>query len=322
MSVTALYESLNNDATAAEAQTMLCGLARNTSLTVAKRAAIIAILWASRRRATLRQLLERAEFREIAALSRAAVLLDTPRKIRQLERQLQRVGPKRQGALRAKVNDLQAMEVPASFSLTRCFSKLLRQLLGGIPSEKLEFDALYFDDAPWRPVIDLSHTRPDGFALEYFQPMIVAGVAPPEGSLLADARAISVDNLPEMLDRHPRLHACYSFIRTALPPSTLDVRCKAALASAAPLADLLWHYEEVACPAADARITERLEGGETLTGALGTDNFAKLLDRLLTFRKRRVAFWPLLMPYADELLERPRAAGSSSCARGRARCRA
>ena len=37
--------------------------------------------------------------------------------------------------------------------------------------------------------------------------------------------------------------------------------------------------------------------------ALSTDNFGKLLDRLLVFRKVNVPFWRQLLPLAEQLLD-------------------
>ena len=97
-----------------------------------------------------------------------------------------------------------------------------------------------------------------------------------------------------------------------------------------PLADALWHYEELSASdwaTVDAAIEQRLRSGDELAGGhRKAENFGKLMERLLTFRKlnkvgacaatwrrgfllgegehrSRCAFWPLLMPVAEALLE-------------------
>jgi len=216
--------------------------------------------------------------------------------------------------LQRKIHELSSEDVPAAFSLTRSFAKLVERILSGISSERLEFDLLFFEnatraDGPWRPLADVAHVRPSTFKLPYFQ-TAVFGEQPPVGSLLAAANEITCDNLPEMLDAHPTLRMCYSFVRTKVDPRTFTSACRAALGKHVPLADLLWHYEEVAghsgSPASHAELDQaidtRLIAGETLSGAIGTDNFAKLLERLLLLRKMQVPFWTHLMPIADALL--------------------
>jgi len=301
MSARTLFQQLTSDLTSLETRSWLLEAARNISLTPAKRGQIIAALWAARERETLSKLLERPEFCEPAALARAMQLLDIPRKLRQLQRKLQltREGSRKNRVLRAQLNDLQAEDVPGHFSFSRSFGALLRSLLARIPASRLEFDLLFYEKGPWKDFCNLSHCKPDMWTLSYFQTNTFGG-DPPEGSFLADARQLTTSNLPELLSKHPQLAECFSYIRVKVP--NLDEDCKRALARCIPLADILWHYEQFGA-VADDTITARLTAGESLAGAASTDNFAKLLDRLLTFRKKRTPFWQLLMPHAEALLD-------------------
>ncbi len=278
-------------------ETELLETSRTIELTSSRRGAIIAALWASRKRNALKGLLEaKPAFRDQAALQRAAALLDTPRKLRQAQRQLQApTNARRRRDLQNKINDLMAEDVPDAFSLTRSFAKILERLLSAIPADRLDFDLIFFEnatrsDGPWQPLADVAHLRPKTFQLEHFQ-HTVFGAEPPADSLVAAAKSLSADTLPAMLERHETLRLCYSYIRTKVEPHKFTPGCRAAIGRFVPLADILWHYEEIAGAASqrglprtptagrelDALIDARLQSGESLAGgALGTDNFAKL----------------------------------------------
>ena len=179
---------------------------------------------------------------------------------------------------------------------------LVRTQLAALPKERLEFDLLFFEQGPWKTVCDLAHPSPSIWAMDDFQ-NVCFGQEPASGSLLADARSMSVSNLPALLNRHPSLAAAYSFIRSKLPPRTLDDVAKSALAKAMPLADVVWYFEELHTPVVAAIIDRRLAAGEAISGKLASDNFGKLLERLLTFRRMPgVTFWQRLMPHAERQL--------------------
>lgn len=295
-------------------ETELLSTVRMVELTPSQRARVIAALWAARGRPALKTLFETLPaYRDQAALQRAAVLLDTPRLLRQSHRQLATASRRKRRSVQDKINELTHEDVPDAFSLTRSFAKILGRLLCQIPKDRLEFDLLFYEnatkpDGPWQPLADVAHLRPDTWQLESFQ-QTVFGAEPPADSLLAHAKTLSSATLPAMLERHETLAKCYSFIRNKMAPRTFDRACRSALGRLVPLADLLWHYEEIGGTRASDRqplddaISARLAAGESLDdGACGTDNFAKLLERLLVFRKLRAPFWPKLMPIAEQLL--------------------
>eukprot|EP00316_Scyphosphaera_apsteinii_P000727 CAMPEP_0119318884 /NCGR_PEP_ID=MMETSP1333-20130426/47898_1 /TAXON_ID=418940 /ORGANISM="Scyphosphaera apsteinii, Strain RCC1455" /LENGTH=559 /DNA_ID=CAMNT_0007325185 /DNA_START=54 /DNA_END=1734 /DNA_ORIENTATION=- len=298
----ALFDRLCNPETCKEIKSAITEASSNITLTPTKRGQIVAALWASKERDFLRKLLlERPAFSEAGPLARAVSLLDTPRKIKALEHKLANSRARKLGKIREKLHALQSEGVPQAFSLTRSFTALLKKLLSAIPAARLEFDLLFFQDGPWRDFCDLAHMKPRDWSVSYFQ-NTVFGLPPPRGSLLADMHELNQENLPAVIERHPQLAECYSAVRLRLP--TLDNDCRLCLASKVPLADALWHYEELASAEAERAISARLDKGESLAGGhLSTDNFAKLLDRLLIFRKRGVSFWPKLMPLAEQMLE-------------------
>ena len=303
-----------------------------------RRAAVVASLWAAGRRALLKSLLADAPaFTEPNVLGRALTILDSPRRKRQVEAKLAALTQAGARAsklrkLRDELNALTAEAVPDHFSAARSFRAVVKRLLRDIPAEREEFDVLFFGpetgNQPWKGLADLLHTKPADFKAEGFQPYVF-GEAAPTGSFLADAETLNADTLPTLLEKWPRLGECFSFIRQKLGHS-FTAPCAAALVRAMPLADALWHYEELSASdwaTVDAAIEQRLRSGDELAGGhRKAENFGKLMERLLTFRKlnkvgacaatwrrgfllgegehrSRCAFWPLLMPVAEALLE-------------------
>lgn len=283
-------------------------VASTVSLTVAQRAKLVAVTWSSKvGRPLLAQLFTINGFSEPSVLSRAAALLDAPRKMRAVERRME-IGLRRSRRLKAKeeLAALVAEDVPSHFSLTKSFARILKVQLAKLERSRLEFDLLFYADGPWRGLCDLSHTKPSDWALDFFQPAVfgVSG-AVPEGSLVADARKLDAGNLAATLERHPRLATLgYSFVRSKVPPTSVEESAKVKLAEKMPLSEVIWHYEELRdkrCRT-DAVVDARLERGEALDGHFSTDNFGKILERLLSFRRLRASFWPRLLPLAEAQL--------------------
>ena len=280
-------------------------------LTPSRRAELFAAVW-MRRRDLLGALLEsHPVLKEPSVLNRASNLLDCHRRARAAERRRASLaaGGAKASKLQAAQQALNALRadastVPEHYSATRSFHALIRKLLASVPPERLEFDLLLFGTTgPFNGLIDHAHVNPAKvWQLDYFQPVLY-GASAPSGSLLAEASAMTVQSLPELLDAHPRLASAYSFIRSKLPAHTLDSAAKLALARKIPLADALWFYEEINCAQAAAAIEQRLAAGEDLSGKASANHFGKLVERLLLFRRLGVAFWPHLLPHAERLLE-------------------
>lgn len=211
--------------------------------------------------------------------------------------------------------------VPDAFSASRALKVVLKKLLGDIAAERLEFDLLFYAGGPWKGLCDLTHTKPDDWKVPYFQ-SVVHGAAAPAGTLLADVETMNKETLPGLLEKYQLLRESFSHIRLKLPASERDERCNSALAEHMPLADALWYYEELRGvetgyggrvslrgeSKVDEIIKRRLEAGELIGGKMKTDNFGKLCERLLKFKQLETqrhiaAFWPLLMPLADKMLE-------------------
>ena len=245
--------------------------------------------------------------REVAVVTRAAALVDSPRRVRALARVLEKLETSGARAAklvkaRAALEEARAIAVPQTYSATRSFHVLIRRLLSSVPKERLEFDLLFFSQEKTRGLCDQCHMKPTAWALPEFQSIVYGGAAP-EGSMLADAQAVTADTLPTMLAKHPYLGECYSFVRSKVPPHMLTPAAKLALAHAMPLGDALWHWEELNHADSAAAVDARLAAGERLAGTAAVDNFGKVVERLLCLRRLDVAFWWRLMPHAERLLE-------------------
>jgi len=86
-------------------------------------------------------------------------------------------------------------------------------------------------------------------------------------------------------------------------PSLITTEAKAILGAKAPLEDIIWFYEELACPEVDDAINERLTAGEKIEAVHARANYGKLMERLLLFRERGVKFVDKLLPYAERQLK-------------------
>jgi hypothetical protein len=87
----------------------------------------------------------------------------------------------------------------------------------------------------------------------------------------------------------------------------LSDEARTLLAELAPLEDVLWYWEELECRGAEAKVTERLRAGEEIKPVHSRANYGKLMERLLLFRERRLAFCDMIVPHAQRLLEGIRA---------------
>lgn len=208
--------------------------------------------------------------REVAVVTRAAALVDSPRRVRALARVLEKLETSGARAAklvkaRAALEEARAIAVPQTYSATRSFHVLIRRLLSSVPKERLEFDLLFFSQEKTRGLCDQCHMKPTAWALPEFQSIVYGGAAP-EGSMLADAQAVTADTLPTMLAKHPYLGesvtpssgARYHLTCSRRPPSLRSpTRCRLA----------------------------------TRCGTTRTQR------RLLTLASRRVSDWPALLQW-------------------------
>lgn len=277
---------------------LLLLLAHRVSLSPGARARALAAAWARRDDALGGFLLDRPEW-DLTAVARAVQLLDAGRQARALRRRIARleaegrVRPRRLGNLRSALNDLTREGEVGSFS--GALARKVRRWVQTIPADKLEYYALTFPLAPWRTLADLCHLAPADFQLPWFL-SVAFGAEPPPDTALAACNAATADALPALATR---FRIPYSSLRVRVPPAQHPPELRAAIAGYESLDTLLWYHEELACPAVDARITERLQAGEAPD--LG---YGKLMERLFAARDRKAPFWRLLLPLAERRIAR------------------
>jgi len=334
---------------------LLSLLANGVSLTPATKGRAAAILWNAGKRQAFDSMVEGGHV-EVAEWGTLLRLVDGGRQRRQLERKLQRHRARQTAASAAsagstvvKKSTLKALEVliarfdadgmlPADGSgATSALMKRVRRWCQTLSADRLTFFLLNFPREPWRALADLAHLKPSDFAMPSFLP-ICFGAAPEAGTLLADMDACAqVEQIPALLDSHPQLRQCYSYLRRKFETassgssaygggggtsSQLDgcVAAREALATHIPLEDALWFYEELAFGRAkyasaagagrvEAILTARVEAGEALEAegrstAHGSRlTYAKVMERVLMLRKRgHAGLAAALMPRAEAML--------------------
>lgn len=272
---------------------LLLLLAHRVEISPAARARALAAAWARRDDDLSRHLLDHPLW-TLTEVVRAVQLLDAGRQARALQRRIDRLvkegraRPRRLGALRSRVLDLQREGVIGS--LSGALSRHVRRWVRTIPATKLEFYALTFPLQPWRTLADLCHLDPADFQLPWFLP-VAFGAAPPPETTMAAYTAATPAELPAVA---ARLRAPYGALRTRVPPKDLPESVRAEVASYESLDTVLWYYEELRCAATDRHLTERLSAGEE--PALG---YGKLMERLFACRDLKAPFWELLLPIAE-----------------------
>ena len=290
-------------------------LARDVAISGANKSRIAATLAAERRLGTLALMLDHMSIAEVLSFGK---FLDAPRKVRQLRRRFQALEAGNQRVLRATKTAMRhkiaaaESEVLDGGNVSGALARKIRaKVRASIPAEKLEFYLLAYPTTVWKDLADIVHFKPSDFALDHFLPCVY-GAPAPEGSLVADARALgdtaeAASALGALLVKHPNLLLDYSYIRTRFSSKKpgcvpLPDAVKMQLARGAPLEDVLWFYDELDAPGAEDAVEARLSSGESLDAGRGRTNFGKLMERLILFRSRRLKFVPALMKYAESKL--------------------
>ncbi|GBG23941.1 Hypothetical Protein FCC1311_001602 [Hondaea fermentalgiana] len=266
-----------------------------------------ALCWRGERRDVVDALMPKMNFGEILNLVK---MLDVERQIGALDRKLEQVKKRRKVAvLQQRRNELENVRIHSDTlqkgSASLSLMKRVRKWVQAITPERLEFFILQFDLSPWKELADLAHLRPSDFQLDYFLSVCFGGTAP-EGSLVHKLQEGDLSNISALLEAHPQLATCYSFIRTMPSAANLTIESRLALGRVIPLSEIIWFYEELDCPGLDVIVKERIEKGEDIRDATGKnrDSFGKLMERMLSFveTKRHLAFLPGLRKIATKRL--------------------
>ncbi|CAG8473225.1 17505_t:CDS:2 [Acaulospora colombiana] len=281
----------------------------NISLSTAVKARVIVALWATKNYDIVDELLPKML---PADVFKTCQILDAPRKARQLQKKLDmwenknfnvRTGKK--SRIKSEINNYR--QELHSASLTSSFQRRIKRWASSFSQNRLDFFLLNFPKEPWKELADLAHLKASDFQAQYFLPMIYGG-DPPVDSPIYTFMNVTTENLEKVLFDYPQFSEYYSYIRQKSNDSgdfVLNDAHKAILARTAPLEDVLWYYEELACDATDQAIVARLDENEPLVSIHGRSNYSKLMERILTFRQLRTPFsnHNQLITYAEEKLK-------------------
>jgi hypothetical protein len=149
------------------------------------------------------------------------------------------------------------------------------------------------------------HLSPEDFTVPWFL-SFVYGAEPPRDSSLPVAQYLSSDNLVDVLSgrfkadnvEFKALQIPYSYLRVHIKP--LPHEAKPLIAKYTPLETLMWYHEELNHPQVNQIIKQRLESKEEKLNL----TYGKLMERLLYFKKIDAPFYELLIPLAEEKLNK------------------
>jgi hypothetical protein len=276
--------------------TLLLLLQRNVALSHATKSRILAAYWA-RRDFEVAHFLMDQEAWSIPELVKALNILDAGRQIRALETRITRLETQGTasaatlGQLRSTIQDLQ--KEPLIGSLSGALAKRIKRWFRTLTPEALTFYALVMPPEPWRDIADMLHIKPDDFQVDWFLP-VMFGATPPTGSAVAACLQATERDIPELI---ATWKAPYSFLRRQFT-MPLPEEHRGSIGTYETLYTLLWYYEELACPAIDKHIQERLEAGET--PGFG---YAMMVERMLVFEKLKAPFYGQLKQMAADQLD-------------------
>lgn len=256
--------------------------------------------WARKDFALADHLLSLQDVFQFPEVLRAIKVLDAPRKVRALEKKLQRLNAqgtaksRTRGRIRNRINDAQQECAPGqTTSVSGALCHRVKQWLGTLPPEKLEFFALQMPKEPWQELADVVHPSPSHFSIQWFLSFVYGGDAPPD-TLVRECSELTAENLQELVGKY---NIPYSYLRTKVP-GDLPLAVKVRVAEYEPLDAIVWYYEELGgSPEVDAVIGRRLDQGEEPHFSYG-----KFMERLLYFRMNHASFFHKLIPIAEKRL--------------------
>ena len=200
-----------------------------------------------------------------------------------------------------------------SRTVTSSLCKRVCRWAAAVPRERLEYLLLQLSAAGadvtaalsvWRDIFKIAHVKPANLALPYFAAVVFTGMdAVPQDSVVRQLETLSPQTLTAMTTSWPEIANMYSFVHRKVDPAAMHPATKAWFAAHAPLGEVLWWYEELHCPGAEAAVMARLGQGDVdLSQGQYDINFGKLMERYLEFTSRGYAFASLLAPFAEQQL--------------------
>ena len=270
----------------------------NVDLSHASKSRILAAAWGRRDHILAEHLLSLKKTFQLPEVVRAIRILDTPRKIRQLEKKYQKTKSKKKSKFRSKINEL-IVEVPENclVSVSGSLSKRVKKWVNEIPKNQLEFYALHLPKELWKELSDIIHFSPKDFNLDYFLSNCFGSEAPKDSivSICSDK-----NNLKDTLKLVSKYEIPYSYLRKNVVNISKEVKIQ--IVSYETIDTILWWYEEFISSGGvneiDSIISKRLSKNE-----IPTLPYGKLMERMLYFYNNNASFYEKLIPIAENRLK-------------------
>lgn len=231
---------------------------------------------------------------------RALKILDTPRKIRQIENKIKKI-PNYQTRnikkLQNKINEL----TKECLSTTKCsvngsLIKRVKEWIKKIPKNQLEFYALQMPSDPWRELADICHLSPKDFSLDYFLKFSFGDSAPKDSIVQVCS---DKNNFIDPIEVVKKYQIPYSYLRKNIV--NISKETKIEIVKYETIETLIWWYEELISSGGmkeiDSIISKRLEKEKPDLP------YGKLMERMLYFYNNKSSLYDKIIPIAEERLK-------------------
>ena len=225
---------------------------------------------------------------------KACQILDSRRLIKQSEKKIslwesQGVKGKKMNRLKSQTNNLREMNEGKNFSLTSSKINIIKNYwVKCVPKDKLEFYALSYDLDYWKQFIDMLHTKPTDFQLEWFQ-SYAFGTPAPSDSIVSVCKGLTTETALEIIKKYT---PDYNYLRRL--NISLNEETKNFIASYIPINTLIWWLDELMTDANAQLVTSKLQTIEDIDLPYGV-----IVDKLFLLKSR-----PLLLAEFIKLADR------------------
>lgn len=179
------------------------------------------------------------------------------------------------GKLKSDIHNLERLK-PKIGSVSGALARKIRTYVRKFKESELEFFALHMPTAPWKTLANLVHLNPekDFPNASWFLPYCFGKELPVDSKVLK-CKNLTKENVNQIVEEFDLPYTVLKPFKDSLTDKSKE---KIAL-NQEKLDTIIWYYEELACPAVDNIIRNRLEKGDKIE--LG---YGKLMERLLMFK--------------------------------------
>jgi hypothetical protein len=216
---------------------------------------------------------------------KACQILDSRRLIKQSEKKLsvweaQTVKGKKMNRLKSKINNLREMNEGQNLSLTCSKINLIKEFwVRRVPKDKLEFYALSYDLGYWKQFIDILHTKPTDFQLEWFQ-SYAFGTPAPSDSIVSVCKNLTTETALDIIKKYM---PDYNYLRRL--NISLNNETKNFIASYIPINTLIWWLDELLTDEVSQLVINKLKSTEDIDLPYGV-----IVDKLFLLKSRPALF--------------------------------